>query len=78
MQGDAEQHSKIIIERALRSQTQAALEEHEMINHDVELPAEFVDKLNKELYSGIESLGDRIDKFKNRHQRGNTELHKFL
>ncbi len=71
MQGDAEQHSKIIIERALRSQTQAALEEHEMINHDV-------DKLNKELYSGIESLGDSIDKFKNRHQRGNTELHKFL
>ena len=40
--------------------------------------ASFLKDMDKDLYSGKESLEERMGKYKNSRQRGNSDRHSFL
>lgn len=81
MMNDAQVHEQRATERLKKSMKKDINEQKEFLkqHRDNAHNASFIKKMNKNLYmNSNETVEDRIKKYKNSRQRGNTEHHNFL
>jgi len=75
MMEDGEAHDKEQFEKALQARRVDQKEEQEFLSRgDPEHKANFINKMNKEVYAGgLESMEDRLKKYQHYRQKGNVE-----